>query len=698
MADQTRGLDILIKAVLNAQGFDDLKSRLQSATADVKEHSDAEKEASDSSKEFGESLSKMGDELAASAAEILAGKEALGFFRDAIAEAIEGEKQLTQFAAANEALGKATKADREENEKWILSLEQASGITKDELIPAYMKLVGATGDVAQAQAYMQIATGAASRGFGDLGTNATVLSRFLLNPDGPVRGFSALAIEINKMKKEGASATQIMTKLGAQFGDAGAAVDTNAQQVARAKVQWSEFKESVGSLAMSIVQYLKPALEIAALAITAVIVGAQKLAGYLGVLGGSFYGFFRAVAEALSGNLKAAGAYFKGTIAEIKDGFKQVEADADKTAAKLTAAFNTGSTAIKSTTEVTKLATAAIQTHGKALDTLEEVIKRVENTAKLAGQGEYDTLVKLIQGYLQVEKTYELTADERLKIDAKIKDADHQLAAAKMADDAVLAAQAEQELKDFTKRETLKLKTVRTQIDQELKLKLQAYEKLKKMDSAYGTYVAGLYEQEATDVEVTEEKKNEYAEKAAEIRKGIAERELATEKQVLGDALALASDAFGDSKAISIAKATISTYEGAANALAEVEYPLNIVAAALVIADGIAQVVQIENTDPSSGKGFDDARNDFASYVGGQRWAKDMTDQFTAGASSGFAAQMTNQDNRKYHTSTTNKTDRRVTNNIRMAGITDSGSKIAMQHFARQLQTSTVQDNRRTLR
>ena len=54
-------------------------------------------------------------------------------------------------------------------------------------------------------------------------------------------------------------------------------------------------------------------------------------------------------------------------------------------------------------------------------------------------------------------------------------------------------------------------------------------------------------------------------------------------------------------KAAGIAQATISTYQGAANALAQVPYPLNFAAMASVIAAGLMQVANIAGVELAEG-------------------------------------------------------------------------------------------------
>lgn len=161
-------------------------------------------------------------------------------------------------------------------------------------------------------------------------------------------------------------------------------------------------------------------------------------------------------------------------------------------------------------------------------------------------------------------------------------------------------------------------------------------------------------------------------------------------------------EAFGFQKELSIAQATISTYEGAAKALGQGGI-YGVALAAVVIATGLAQVAQIVATNAPgggltgvdagnysaygstfTGGGFDDPANDRAAYLGGRRWAADMVGEFSRGVSQGWAAQMGATTN---NSSTTN--DNRRTYNVHLhgAGLIDP----ANQQMARQLQRTLSQ-------
>lgn len=88
-----------------------------------------------------------------------------------------------------------------------------------------------------------------------------------------------------------------------------------------------------------------------------------------------------------------------------------------------------------------------------------------------------------------------------------------------------------------------------------------------------------------------------------QLQKASEQNQLSNSAIFAGAALNILTTLFSDSKPIAIAAALMSTYQGAANALATVPYPANIAAAATVVASGIAQVNNIRSTNVGGGGG-----------------------------------------------------------------------------------------------
>ena len=173
MADEP-GLSFLIKSLLDSKGFDDLQSRVQAAKG-------AQDDASSSANQFSSALSDMGERpRMASRCPALSGVAARsGFFKEALKGAIDGQQAVERFTAANAALGGQTAETTQKNQEWLESMQHVTGVGKEELVPMYQRLLASSQNVAAAQAGLQIASGAAARGFGDLGENAYTRSRYM---------------------------------------------------------------------------------------------------------------------------------------------------------------------------------------------------------------------------------------------------------------------------------------------------------------------------------------------------------------------------------------------------------------------------------------------------------------------------------------------------------------------------------------
>jgi hypothetical protein len=693
------GLEILIKSILDSAGFDQLKEKVADAKSGMED-------ASGSASQFKDAMSDLGDKLAETAGAMLAGKEALDFFKSALENAISGEQALTRFAAANAAVGDASEEAKVKNEAWLLSMEEASGVAKDQMVPSYQKLLEATGNTSSAQALMQIALGASSRGMGEMAQVTKTLSGYAV--DGTVKGFGPMATEIKRLTAEGKSHAEIMTILTKEYGDAGASVETAAMKVARAKVEWGEFKEKVGELGISLVSQLKPAMELVAGVIVGVIVGTQKLAANLGTLTGSALpAIGAAIAKFVHGDFSGAKAEILRGFADVKSGFAENEKAADASAKSMLSSFNQTTAAAKTQAEVLKGALDAVSTKRKdALKLLKEQAAATIEQAKLDSQAagsDTQRLLVLAAGYKKVmemvgldkktkqaaEFEYQKLLEETTKI--MLKEHTKRLADEKKTQDALAKLVA-----DATKAGEAKYK-------KDLDLKLSELETNTKKRGKYETdslvELAAAYDAAAAHYGDDEELKTKYAQKAAETRRQINQNELAQIKEIADASIGIAGSVFGNSKEVSLATAIINTLLGVTGALSMTPWTyMNLVNAAVVLASGMAQVSKIESTTvgTTSSSGFDDPANDFASYVGGQKWAADMIEHFSGGAAAGFGNQVTNNDNKQTFNNQNIDQGRRTVNYSVQAGLIDTGSDIMMRSFAKRMKTYMAIDTHRT--
>jgi hypothetical protein len=692
------GLEVLIKSILDAKGFEDLQKNLADAQTSLVS-------AGDSADDFKTRMGEVGDQLVQFAATAKGGQEAIDFFKDALKEAISGSEALERFAAANAAVGDSSEESKIKNEEWLRSVEESSGVAKEELVPVYQKLLAATNDSAQAQSLMQIALGASARGMGETSEVTKSLTSFLQT--GTARGFGPMATEIKRLTAEGKTQKEVLEILTKQYGDAGAGVETAAMQVKRAELEWKNFKESVGALGLSLVQYLKPAMEVVAQVIVSVITGAQKLGGYLGVLAGSAIpAVFGAITKFIHGDFKGAIGDLKNGVADVKSGFAEVDAAATKTATNLLSAFNRTASGARGLADVEKNAAAAIHTSAKdQLKALQDLAKQYIEDAKLAAQSAGSKTAALLaeaEGYKKVMAMVGL--DEKTKKAAEV---EYQKLLVQTTQVMLKQSQTrnQQAQKDADAQKAFEAKTLKdaeaawNKHVKQMTKDAEAQIKARHMDAvSEAKALADLYGQMAALFKDDEEDKTEYAIKESDERKKVIKDEAELQKEVLNGMMDLMSDAFGASKEVSIAKALINTYEGVSAALA-LTPPYSYVLAAITLAEGLMQVSKIESTAAPTKKGFDNPTNDFAAMVGGQRWARDMIEHFSAGAMAGFKQGMVTNNNQQVFNNQRYDANRNIANyNIKGIGLLDSASNPMMRKFVRTLQVVGTQESQRTPR
>lgn len=129
-------------------------------------------------------------------------------------------------------------------EKFIANLESQTGILDDELRPAFSKLVRVTGSVAESQKLMQVAFDT-SRGAGvDYMQAVDAISKAYV---GNLKGLKKLNLGLTDAELKTMKFEDIVKKLNAQFGGAGAAaVNTYAGKIERLNVATANAQETIG--------------------------------------------------------------------------------------------------------------------------------------------------------------------------------------------------------------------------------------------------------------------------------------------------------------------------------------------------------------------------------------------------------------------------------------------------------------------
>jgi hypothetical protein len=694
------GLDILLRAILDARGFEDLKTRLKEAQAQASE-------SASGPNEFKDALSGLGTQLLAATGLAMGAAEAVSFLKSSFMDYVEASRLLDQFAAVNRSVGGALGDSTEANEKWLSSVEMASGKTKTEIVPAYMKLVEVTGSVGQAQQVTQIALGASARGMGNAGEAATLLGRFLLKPDGPVRGHSALAFEINNMVKAGIPAEEIMKKLKKEYGDAGLAVHNAGIEVDRAKVGWEHTKEAVGSLASGMVTGLAPALKIVSEGIGGLIsffnyllVPVKVLGTTLGQVGASVYHLF-------TGQFKLA---FEDIGTDLNTKVKKIGTDAvqfnSEMMAKIKKGWDTYASVLNASDEDIKVK------HTKAQVDMEAVeLERYQTSikwAKLAAENEIKGIQDVARIYKAMSNDKALSEKARLDAAIKYQEEEKRLhdALTKQTNEEIaqlkLIDKGYQELdKEIKKEEDERVKAY----DKNAKRSIDYWKVEHKNDADYLVAYEAMLNKMVVDWSGSKDEEERISLEAAKTQEQIDKDAADFKNATIASGINALGDAFGIQKELSIVQAGINTAEGATKALAQGGI-LGAALAAIVIAMGLVEVAKIESaTAPSTSGftgpkgGFDDPVNDYAARMGGRKWAQDLIEQTGAGFREGLSGGFGGSSSSSITNNVSNRGgDRHMHAHIH-AGIFDSSSDVQKRQLVKQLAPYlNVLDQGRTLR
>jgi hypothetical protein len=265
---------------------------------------------------FSKSMMSSFSTLGASIGGIFAAGAVVDFFKQSAQAAMDDQKSMVALAQAMDNVGLS--AQNAKAEGLIESMMLQYGIADDKLRPAFQKLVTATQDVGKAQGLLQTALDLSAAGYGDLESASKALSAAAMG------NFTALQrlkvpIDANIIKtKDFQGAIEALN--GVVGGQAAAAAQTYAGQMARLGVAIDEAKEALGygffdalsksadgtDNLMTSISNLQPALRflgsnlgdnvrgLGALlsAINAVVSGLDRLGSSIGLNNGVVSGFF----------------------------------------------------------------------------------------------------------------------------------------------------------------------------------------------------------------------------------------------------------------------------------------------------------------------------------------------------------------------------------------------------------------------
>jgi hypothetical protein len=704
MADEV-GLTILLKALLNAKGFEDLQAELKKTAA-------AHQAAKGGANDFQDAIKNMGATMVAQLATFVAIGTAIAFIKSSITAAVAESRSLYQFDEANKRLGQSTAELLSKSRDWLKSMEDASGISKTQLIPAYSRLSEITTDVAATQGLMQIAAGAAARGLGEVGQISLVLGRFLLT--GAIRPSGEFGLLLKKLHEQGKTTGEMMTVLAARFGDAGANVHNAGIEIDRMRIANERAKAALGETGATLLTELGPALRVVMVAIATVEAGFIKLVGATKSMGSTLGGLDAMMAKFFKGD-------FKGGIEEWKKGW----ADGDKA---LKESGDKATEVLEHVLSGTERSTAALKQANDKM--IADILGGLEKGKKATGDAiadvnnKYKALIDQVKidGGTEDEivmKTIALLEQEAAAID-KLTLKHGKGAAAKQALMLQIADLRrklnDEETKEVEKRDAVRAKDEKQELVEanrtyEAKLKLKedetkegrkaGSEYLKDMINVYKADLAGykidadekikiVQKLEKAEIDLVNAEKNEkykillaggkqfqkmnddelkswrkkledelalygaFTDQAIALRQKIADinikldqDEVSNRQLVEQSLMTIGTSIFGQNKTLAVAGAVINVAEGVTKALADYSWPYDMIVAAAVVAAGAAQISTIESASPgasgggsSSASGFDNPSNDYAAFLGGQKWAGDMVRNYSGGAAAGWNAAM----------------------------------------------------------
>ena len=215
---------------------DDLRKKLGDGSKDVESFGD---KLGDFGKKAGLAFAAAGAAAAAYAGKLLV---------DGVKSAIEDEAAQAKLAGTLERVAGASKATVAAVEQYITKTALATGVTDDQLRPAFDRLVRSTGDADKAQTALNLALNISAATGKSLETVTAAVGKAL---DGNATSLGKVAGGFEASELKGKSFSDLLPTLTERFGGAAQAqAETFAGKMARLSVAFGEAKETVGSFVL----------------------------------------------------------------------------------------------------------------------------------------------------------------------------------------------------------------------------------------------------------------------------------------------------------------------------------------------------------------------------------------------------------------------------------------------------------------
>ena len=173
---------------------------------------------------------------------------------DAVQGAMAEQKQLAVLATALRNSAGATDAAIKANEDYLDSMELQVAIDNDQLIPALQTLVIGTGNLAQAQSLLSLATDVSAASGKDLGAVSMALSKAV---NGNFAALTKLGIPLDKAAVKAKDFAAIQKELTKETkGAAAAAANTFAGKMEKLRLTFGQLADKVGYALIPVLQKL----------------------------------------------------------------------------------------------------------------------------------------------------------------------------------------------------------------------------------------------------------------------------------------------------------------------------------------------------------------------------------------------------------------------------------------------------------
>ncbi|MDD6152797.1 MAG: hypothetical protein PUC11_02485 [Elusimicrobia bacterium] len=586
MANENKVI-IPIESTYNNKGEVEAKKGLRSLQKNTEEVNKASvkigKNASGCFSALGSAIAKVGGA-------ILGAKAVWDFFSSSLSAYHENVRSVNMLAAAYKNVGYTAAGAMEQAKAFASEMQSMTGIADEKFLDAQRTLANYKVVGTQAQEAIRAAYALSANQGMEFEAALMLIARAAV---GSTSTLSRYGIVLDQNIKEGDKFEAVLKQINEQFGaSAQAAMGDSISKVNALKENWGDFKENIGSLIEPLVgpvlSFLNSAIDgftfflgsgkmafkgVAYFAVNAATLIQQAFFNALGIVGEKLayvLNLFNKIPGVEIASAKGVSEWAQSMRAAAEEASRAQKANADDMAKYFSFSKNATEEQerqLKLNAEQVNgkrdLAQAAADVVAEEKKATEETEKRIEAIKRNAGVGARDTL----SGWSTPEMENEQTRADSLSAG------------------------------DMFSGQTAQFSGLQDIDFLEEQLAAQRDKKLEYLQAELG------------DTEEYEQAKNEvlaqFNTEQAKLEQQRAKQNQQTMGTIFSNLISLSSSsnkklaAIG--KAAGIAQATISTYQGAANALAQVPYPLNFAAAASVVAAGLMQVANIAGVELANG-------------------------------------------------------------------------------------------------